>query len=143
VGAAVTIRRPIAPPRPWRRFARGVLVMTSLLPPAGWAEGPWLARVVRVDAVAGVVEVIPEQGDAANGTDRRSVLIQGDELPAGVAPGRLVRVWPQGGEGAGPPRATLSPVQTGGLHEDRTGVRARLGHGAWSGGGRGGGHGGR
>ncbi len=97
---------------------------------------PMLARVLAVtpDRVTLSLEG-PDRGAAT----RVEVPVAAVDRPAGIEPGRLIRVWPgPRGLGAG---ARLVPLGTDADGTDRTGVRARLMHGA--GRGFGGGRGGR
>ncbi|MBK1717840.1 hypothetical protein CKO27_09335 [Thiocystis violacea] len=97
---------------------------------AGTGE-PVLARVLSVEADRVTLSV----EDRADGEDERvSILVDRAELPPGIEPGRLVRLWPGPGSGA-----RLVPLDQGLAEPDRTGVRARLMHGAERGFGRRGG----
>ena len=102
---------------------------------AGGAE-PVLARVLALTPGRVTLRLEgPQRGPDA----QLDIPVDPGGVPDGVAPGRLVRVWPgPNGLAAG---ARLVPLDTDLGGADRTGVRARLMHGA--GRGFGGGRGGR
>ena len=98
-----------------------------------------LARVQSIES-GRVILTIDDPGSRA--PTQVTVTVDNAELPPGVSPGRMVRLWPgsspvTGGALSG---ARLSPLSVGQNGSDRTGVRARLmqGAGRGFGGGRGG-----
>ncbi len=117
----------------------------------GAALGVWLGTAaagsepVSEPVLARVLAVTPDrvtlslEGSDRGAATRVEVPVAAADRPAGIEPGRLIRVWPDPrGLGAG---ARLVPLGTDAGGTDRTGVRARLMHGA--GRGFGGGRGGR
>jgi hypothetical protein len=130
----------VACPGPSRcRYASLLGIAVWLLAGSTRAEEPVLARVQSIES--GRVTLTIDDSGSRKPTQVR-VTVDGAELPPGVAPGRLVRLWPgsspvTGGALAG---ARLSPLAVGQNGSDRTGVRARLmqGAGRGFGGGRGG-----
>jgi hypothetical protein len=102
---------------------------------AAVAAEPILARVL---AVAPRSVTLSLEGTGPGPATRVDVPVTAEDLPDGVAAGRLVRVWPGPHGLAG--GARLVPLDTDLGGADRTGVRARLMHGAGRGfgGGRGG-----
>lgn len=113
----------------------------TLVGPAVGAPDPVLARVLSIapDQVTLALE------EPTGGTTGRVVIPLGEEerLPPGITVGQRVRVWPAAAPGDADPwtHARLVPLERDGIERDRTGVRARLMHGAQR--GLGGGRGGR
>ena len=88
------------------------------------ADDPMLARVLSIETDRVTLSVQNGMnGDAAP----LSIAVSKADLPPGLAPGDLVRLWPGSNSGAG---ARLSPLDRDMTGMDRTGVRARLMRGA-------------
>jgi hypothetical protein len=107
-----------------------LLALTLPWTVAGAAESAWgpvLARVLAVDAG----RVTLELEDAPEGVPPR-VTVEPTGVPAVVAPGRWVRLWPAAGGSVAEALAgaRLDPLIGRGMDGDRTGVRARLSRGA-------------
>lgn len=103
------------------------------------AEEPVLARVLSVESNQVTLSLEDRQAGEAG---RLIVPLDTAGLPPGIAPGSLVRLWPGSapGPGGASTGARLVPLDRDLTEHDRTGVRARLMHGAERGfgGGRGG-----
>jgi hypothetical protein len=124
-----------------RQAALGLWLATAtLVAPAAGAPDPVLARVLSIAPDQVILTLEEPKGDASG----RVVVPLGEAgLPPGITVGQRVRLWPAATAGATDPwkNALLIPLERDGIERDRTGVRARLMHGAQR--GLGGGRGGR
>ncbi|WP_295585044.1 hypothetical protein [uncultured Lamprocystis sp.] len=124
-----------------RQAALGLWFATvAVVMPAAGAPDPVLARVLSIAPDRVTLTLDEPQGDA---TGPVVVPLGEAGLPPGITVGQRVRLWPGAAPGTLDPwtNARLVPLEREGIERDRTGVRARLMHGAQR--GLGGGRGGR